>query len=143
MQAHLLVPYAAAAAREVLDGQELSGRSRWAVEDAIARLCAQRDVIDAGGHPDETSARVALMSPSGGSSVQFAELVLQSSRTVQLESGATLEEHERRSSERLGQLIDALERLLEGDAEAGRRVDDVFRAIITRRAQREAFADIF
>ncbi len=63
----------------------------------------------------------ALMPSSGGSSVQFAELLLQSGRTAQLEPAATLQEQERRSSQRLGELIDALERLAERDGEAARR----------------------
>ena len=143
VQAHLLVPYVVAGAREVLDGGELTGRSRWAIEDAIARLRDQRDVIDRGGHLDETSALGALMPSSGGSTVQFAELVLQSNGADQLEPAATLEEQERRSSQRLGEVIDALESLAKRDTEAARRIDDVFRAIITRGAQRKALADIF
>jgi hypothetical protein len=99
VQAHLLVPYVVAGAREVLEGGELGGRSRWAIEDAIARLRAQRDIIDRRGHLDETSARSALMPTPGGGSVLFTELVLQSGRTSQLEPTATLEEQERRSSQ--------------------------------------------
>lgn len=143
VQAHLLVPYVVAGAREVFEGGELSGRSRWAIEDAIARLGTQRDIIDRRGHLDETSTRGVLIPSPGGSSVQFAELVLQSGRTARLESAATLEEQERRSSQCLGELIDALERLAERDTEAASRIDDVFRAIITSGAQRKAFADIF
>ncbi len=143
MHAHLLVAYVVAGAREVLDGKELSGRSRWAIEDAVTQLRAQRVIVDGAADLDETSARFALTPSSRDCSVQFAELVLQSGRTAQHEPATTLEEHERRSSQRLGELIDALERLGEGDAEAARRADDVFRAIIIARAQGDTLADIF
>lgn len=131
----LLAPYVVAAARQVLDGRDLSDRSRWAVDDARAQLQDSKQAIDGGSHASPAAGRAALVAASTGSSLELATLALASRLDPQ--PPASIEEHEEKASAVIGRLLNDLDQLLEGDVTAAAEVRDVFQSIIGRLATLE------
>lgn len=129
--AHLLVPYVAAAAREVASGLPLSPRSIWAVEDAHAQLDEQYQALTGEGYSPGHGGSVALMAASGDDSLEFASLVLERERGG---SAASLADHEAQASSTLQSLVADLGRLLDGDQDSAKRTSETFDAIVAKLA---------
>ena len=116
----VLTTYLAAAARQVLQGAELSDRSRWAIAHARAELKANRDVITG------TEAFLTL-DPSAGvrqlkarEDLDLAEIVLSAKAGGEAEIGGDISAHEERAAAELNSVIADLDAVsgVEGNTEA-------------------------
>jgi hypothetical protein len=124
---HLLAPEVAAAARDVLDREELSDVSRDAIAEAKQQLAVERDAIKSGlpaHHVEEPS----MLAQSGGSSLHLAALALALSSVDG--RGGTAQEQIELATGRLDEIIGDLDRLKDGDTDAAERVDQLFDAIV-------------
>jgi hypothetical protein len=65
-----------AAAQEVIDGRQLSHRSRWAIEHAASQLKTQRAAITGSRPGAEPAGRVALIASATDKSPQLSSLIL-------------------------------------------------------------------
>ncbi|MBA2593182.1 MAG: hypothetical protein M3495_09900 [Pseudomonadota bacterium] len=128
---HLLAPYVAAGAREVLDGHPLSDRSKRAVEEAVLQLRVERAVIERSGSAANVE-RVAALATASNNSLQLAVLALEAESASGVGPPASPQKQLERSPARLDELIRDLEGLAQEDPEAAGSVTRSFGAIVNR-----------
>lgn len=123
---HLLAPEVAAAARDVLAGEDLTPISLAAIDEAQQQLVVERAAIEAGmpGHQEPSAA----LAQSGQSSLHLAALALKVSAVDA--RGASAEEQIERATSRLNEIVADLEGVKAGDIEAADRVDQLFDAVV-------------
>jgi hypothetical protein len=129
LPAHLLAPYVAAAAREVLAGERLSDPAADAVKEAAEQLRVERIAVE-GGSPADLE-RAAALVRAGGNSLHLASLALAAGERPTSRS-ARPDEQVARAAQRLDEIIGDLDRLLDGDKKAAARLDDLFETIVER-----------
>lgn len=129
---HLLAPYVAAGAREVLDGHPLSDRSKRAVEEAVLQLRVERAVIERSGSAANDVERVAALATASNNSLQLAVLALEAESASGVGPPASPQKQMERSPARLDELIRDLEGLAQEDPEAAGSVTRSFGAIVNR-----------
>lgn len=113
----ILVPYVAAAARDVADGEPLDDRALAAIADAQSQLASEATTT-AGCHGAVAS---TVVEPPGGIALEFATLVLGAGRSEQERPAL-----ETATPSRLTEVATALGRMAEGDQAAAEMVAAVF-----------------
>jgi hypothetical protein len=124
----LLAPYVSAAAHQILNGEPLTPRSRWALESAIDQLTAQCEART-NAETDDWRGAAALAAAVEGRSNQLADLAL----SVGRDGGADTDRDQ--VAGELTEVIDDLQSLAYGEGDrsvAARHVSCRFDAIVER-----------
>ena len=126
---HLLAPYVAAGAREVLAGKELSSWLEDAIKDAEYQLDVERIAIQGRGVSKER--RAAALVAAGGASLELAGLALEASGGLEDRPTAPADQIDD-AAERLGQIVSELENVRSGNKVAAAEVSRIFGVIVDR-----------
>lgn len=141
LTAHLLVPYVAAGAREVLDKGELSARSVWAIEDARAQLERQRAALTGDSYAGRSGiGPAALMATAGHETLDFSAMVLK--QVVDKPVITSVEAREAEAAVALEELVADLDALLAADKSAAERTQATYDGIVSRLASVPVIDDI-
>lgn len=132
---NLLVPYVAAGAEEVLSGAGLSDRSSWALRDARLQVADQLRAMEGFGETGDPGRSARLVGASDPTVPQFAAMAVV--HRVGDGGTSTVEDHEDRARAALRSLLEDLEALATGDAQAADRVAALFEPVVEQLATGE------
>lgn len=128
VSASLLATYLAAAAREVVEGSQLSDRSRWAIAHAKRQLADERDILLGVKRVRDRSAGAALRTSGAAGGPSLTTLVLQSAPDA-TDRPLKQTELEARAAGYLTQVVEDLDAVsTRTDPAAGRRLAEALAA---------------
>jgi hypothetical protein len=134
-QGNLLVPYIAAGADEVLAGRPLSDRSLWALRDARIQVSEEVSAIEGTAAGFDPGHAVRLVGAPGPRSPHFAALAV--GQQLDSEDDPAVEDPEERAVMALRALLQDLDGLADGDADAAARLAALLSPIVDQLAAGE------
>jgi hypothetical protein len=132
LPAHILAPYVVVAADDVERGKVMDPLSERALREAVLVLSGERASLLREERPNHNDIGAALATPTGNS-LQIATLLVEArSRDQQTSVPDSYDQAVARDAAVLSELIQMLERTLEGDEAAAREVGVLFGHVVDR-----------